>query len=73
MKFRRHRTRRPGSTDEETAEALTDSNYDAQTDLALPESDRHTAADGFVPFAGELAPEPSDAGYDVARDTGINP
>jgi hypothetical protein len=67
------RARREHSSPEDSANALAGADYDAQTDLALPTTDDHRAADGFVPFAGELAPQADDAGYDVARDTGIDP
>jgi hypothetical protein len=54
--------------------ALGAANYDAQADLALPTTDETSEpSDGFVPFAGELAPEAPSAGYDALRDTGIDP
>jgi hypothetical protein len=46
-------------------------NYDAQADLALPTADEGRAADAFAPFAGEIVPESTDAGYDVTRDVGL--
>lgn len=57
--------------DHETVDAV---DYDAQAELALPTTGSGSSADdGFAPFAGELAPEPPTAGYDVQRDTGIEP
>jgi hypothetical protein len=58
----------------EIDEGLATANYDAQADLARPtdEADTHPS-DAFAPFAGELSPPGPSTGYDVERDTGINP
>jgi hypothetical protein len=48
-----------------------DAGYDAQSDLALPTADDGPAVDAFAPYAGELVPEGSPAGYDLSRDTGM--
>jgi hypothetical protein len=64
-----HRHPTSAAKHDETGDALTTADYDAQVDLALPPHDAPNPG-GFAPYAGELVQQDNHPGYDLERDIG---